>query len=297
MMNSKQQTLAELLSRQAIKEGFHESAIRDLVLFKASDQRARLQTLCEAFIVILGQGNVCCYVGGETYDFSVGSYLTLFLPMSLEIEVLEASLEAPLLAACIRVDLSRIATLLLQMDGVGEMLEKEETAVSSGIFTAPINDKLLDSTVRLLEALDNPRDITILSQAIIDEIYYRVLSDDRAGASSFRHLLEQRGQIQKIARAVNHIQSHLDEKVSVEYLARLVNMSVSSFHRSFKAVMHVSPVKYAQSMKLFRAQTLLKEGYTVSEAGYQVGYNSPAQFSREYKRHFGYTPSATAVST
>lgn len=57
--------------------------------------------------------------------------------------------------------------------------------------------------------------------------------------------------------------------------------------------MHVSPLQYAKSVKLQRAQALLQEGKNVSQAGYMVGYNSPLQFSREYKRHFGYPPSAT----
>jgi AraC-like DNA-binding protein len=70
-------------------------------------------------------------------------------------------------------------------------------------------------------------------------------------------------------------------------------MSSSGFYKSFQDVMHLSPLQYAKSMKLFRAQTLIQEGKSVSEAGYLVGYNSPAQFSREYKRHFGFTPSAT----
>jgi AraC-like DNA-binding protein len=70
-------------------------------------------------------------------------------------------------------------------------------------------------------------------------------------------------------------------------------LSSSGFYKSFKEVMHLSPLQYAKSVKLFRAQALIREGKNVSEAGYMVGYNNPAQFSREYKRHFGFSPSAT----
>ena len=107
------------------------------------------------------------------------------------------------------------------------------------------------------------------------------------------YLLQQRGQIQRVARAVEYIHQNLDEAVSVEKLADLVNMSSSGFHRSFKDVMHSSPLQYAKSIKLFKAQSYLREGKNANEAGYLVGYNSPAQFSREYKRHFGFVPSAT----
>jgi AraC-like DNA-binding protein len=79
----------------------------------------------------------------------------------------------------------------------------------------------------------------------------------------------------------------------VDELANMVHMSRPIFYENFRAVMHLSPLQYAKSVKLDRAQNLIKEGKKANEAGYLVGYNSPAQFSREYKRHFGYAPSAT----
>jgi len=108
-----------------------------------------------------------------------------------------------------------------------------------------------------------------------------------------RYLLQQRGEIQRISKAVGYIHQNLDKPVSVEGLAEMVHMGQTSFYENFKKVMHVSPLQYAKSVKLHRAQTLIQEGKKANEAGYLVGYNSPAQFSREYKRHFGFAPSAT----
>ena len=85
----------------------------------------------------------------------------------------------------------------------------------------------------------------------------------------------------------------MSEVVSVDELAGIVNMSTSGFRKTFREVMHMPPLQYAKSIKLNRAQTLIREGKNANEAGYMVGYNSPAQFSREYKRHFGFAPSAT----
>jgi AraC-like DNA-binding protein len=85
----------------------------------------------------------------------------------------------------------------------------------------------------------------------------------------------------------------MDQTISVEALAEMVNMSATTFHRHFKEVMHLAPLQYAKSIKLHRAQALILKGKRANEAGYMVGYNSPAQFSREYKRQFGYAPSAT----
>lgn len=85
----------------------------------------------------------------------------------------------------------------------------------------------------------------------------------------------------------------MDKAVSVENLAEMVHMSRSAFYDNFKSVMHTLPLQYAKLVKLFKARKLIKEGKNFSEAGYMVGYNGPAQFSREYNRHFGYSPSAT----
>lgn len=87
--------------------------------------------------------------------------------------------------------------------------------------------------------------------------------------------------------AVTYIHQNQDKPVSVERLAEIVHMGQTSFYENFRKVMHVSPLQYAKSVKLNRAQALIKEGKQANEAGYLVGYNSPAQFSREYKRHFG----------
>ena len=133
----------------------------------------------------------------------------------------------------------------------------------------------------------------IVGESVIDEIYYRLLKDERGG--TLVHLLQQRGQIQEIARAVEHVHRNLSAQISVDELATLVNMSSSGFHKKFKEVMHLSPLRYAKRTKPNRAQGYLGQGKSVSQAGFMVGYNSPAQFSREYKRHFGVSPSDDRV--
>jgi AraC-like DNA-binding protein len=89
---------------------------------------------------------------------------------------------------------------------------------------------------------------------------------------------------------------NLDQPVSVERLAEMVHMGQTTFYQNFRSVMHVSPLQYAKSVRLHKAQVLILEGKNASEASHMVGYNNPAQFSREYERHFGYSPSATSVA-
>ncbi|MCB0209133.1 MAG: AraC family transcriptional regulator [Anaerolineae bacterium] len=283
--------LVALVERNAPQEGTYVTDFKKFGTFKSSSRHTKMPSYYDPAIIMVGQGKKRCFIGNQTYEYGAGDYLISFLPMSLDVEIVEASPDKPFLAAGVSIDLIRLADVLLRMERVEGDVTKPVSTDPSGIFSAPLNDNLLDPTIRLLEALDNPRDAVILGDLIVDEIYYRILCDERGG--DLRTFLQQRGQIQRVAKAVQYIQQNINKPVSVEELAEMVHMSRTSFYEKFKEVMHVSPLQYAKEVKLLKAQTLLKEGKNASEAGYLVGYNSPAQFSREYKRHFGFAPSAT----
>jgi transcriptional regulator GlxA family with amidase domain len=129
-----------------------------------------------------------------------------------------------------------------------------------------LNDKLLDPAIRLFESLADPRDAAILGESIVDEIDYRLLCGERGG--ELRFLLQRRGQIQLIAKAVEHIHRNLDKPVSVDELARMVHMSRPTFYENFRAVMHISPLQYAKSVKLAKAQALIQGGKKANEKGF-----------------------------
>ena len=287
----KLEKLVALVEQHAPQEGISYTGIKNLGTFRSTTTHVRMPSYYEPAIVIVGQGKKQCYIGSETYEYGAGDYLILFLPMSLDVEIIEASPDKPFLAAGVGLDLGRLADVLLRIERAEGAVTKPVSTDPSGIFSAPLNDNLLDPTIRLLESLDNPRDAAVLGDLIVGEIYYRILCDERGG--DLRTFLQLRGQIQRVAKTVQYIHQNIEEPVSVEMLADMVHMSRTSFYENFKDVMHVSPLQYAKSVKLVKAQTLIKEGKNASEAGYLVGYNSPAQFSREYKLHFGFVPSAT----
>ncbi|KAA3655961.1 MAG: AraC family transcriptional regulator [Chloroflexi bacterium] len=282
-----------LLEKHTPEEGLNVTAVPDLITYRNSSTLEKCASVYEQGIVILGQGKKYCYVDGQKYDYSVGNYLSLYLPMPIDVEVIDASPERPLLMAGIKIDLIRIANILMKMDQAGQQPTPVEPLTPSVIFSKPVSKDLLDAVIRLLLTLDNPVERAVLGDSILDELYFRLICDDQSG--SLQRLLQHRGQVQQISKAVDHIHNHMDKVVSVNELASLANMSTSGFRKTFREVMHMPPLQYAKSIKLNQAQTFIREGKNASEAGYLVGYNSPAQFSREYKRHFGFAPSATVA--
>ena len=290
--DEKMQAFVALLEKHTPKEGGNYTDIPDVAIFRETSLQGRFNFVYEPAIMILGQGKKQSYVDGQKYDYSVGNYLSLYLPMPVEVEIVEASEKRPLLALGIKIDLVKIANILLKIDRAEQKPTQAEPLPPSAIFAKPLGDELLDAVIRLLRTLDNPVERAVLGDSILDELYFRLICDDQSG--SLRKLLQHRGQVQQISKAVNHIHNNMSAVVSVNELASLSNMSASGFRKSFREVMHMPPLQYAKSIKLNRAQLLMREGKNANEAGYMVGYNSPAQFSREYKRQFGYSPSATS---
>lgn len=289
---AKMDEFVKLLAQHTPNEGVNRTVLDNVGLSRMSHPIERTSVLYEPAIFMMGQGVKIAYIGDEVYKYHAGKYLILLLPMPLEVTVTDVSPECPALMVGFRLNLSRLASVSLRLDTVGTLpAHRFQNDNPSGIYTSSMDVPLLDAAIRMLRTLSDPVEAAMLGESILDEIYYRILREDRNG--TLRDFLQRQAQIQQIARAVDYIHQYIDQTISVEALAEMVNMSATTFHRHFKEVMHLPPLQYAKSIKLHRAQALIKEGKRANEAGYMVGYNSPAQFSREYKRQFGYAPSAT----
>ena len=286
--------LARLVEKHTPAEGINLTAIEGLGSYKSSERSSRLPAMDIPGIAVVVQGRKICHVGEAVHDYHAGAVIAGIYPIPVEVEVTEASPEQPYLVAGVELNMHRIAEVMLRMDRIEAISAKSVASFASNHFELELTPKLLDTLVRTFEVLDDPNDAAMLGSSLVDEIYYRALSGERG--ADLRRLLEQRGEIQRISTAVDYIHKNIDKPVSVDGLASLVHMSRTAFYNNFKEVMHVSPLQYAKSVKLFEAQRRIQAGERVNEAGYQVGYNSPAQFSREYKRLFGYSPSATVMA-
>ncbi|MET1068909.1 MAG: AraC family transcriptional regulator [Pseudomonas prosekii] len=281
--------MVALLAKLAPDEGYNLTALPDVRLLRSNRALQRTPVLYDPGIVIVCQGRKIGYWGEATYRYDAQHYLAVAVPVPFTMET-DASAEEPLLAIYLHLDFNLAAELMLQIDDLLQ-LSDQPSAEPKGMFASPMEPRLRQSVLRLLEALESPQEGRLLGPALVREIYYRILTGAQGG--SMRAALAARGQFGRISRALRTIHGSLGERLDVEQLAAQANMSVPTFHAHFKAVTHTSPMQYLKSTRLHQARLLMaRNGYSVARAAAQVGYESGSQFSREFKRLFGRTPTA-----
>ena len=189
----------------------------------------------------------------------------------------------------LELDPKEIASLLLDADAAGSVPARAERATARGLFLSQASPVFIESVLRLLRLLATPEDIRALAPLAEREILYRLLKSEEGWR--LRQIAAGHGQARRIAKAIAWLRTHFHEGLRVEALADEANMSVSSFHAHFKSVTAMSPLQYQKQLRLQEARRLLlTDTVDAATAGHRVGYESPSQFSREYRRAFGVPP-------
>jgi transcriptional regulator GlxA family with amidase domain len=199
--------------------------------------------------------------------------------------VTRASPSEPYLLLMLDLDAEKIAELAPKVFPHGVPQPRD----SRSLYVGDADAHIIDAATRLLELMAQPADAELLAPLVRDEILIRLL---RGPLGSRVVQIGQAGSsVQRIASAVSRLRANFDQTVSIEELATLVNMSVTSFHRQFKAVTGMSPLQYQKTLRLQEARRLmLATMLDAGSAGRRVGYGSASQFSREYNRFFGNAP-------
>jgi AraC-like DNA-binding protein len=289
--NDNRKRLASLLDEVAIREGMHQTNVEGVRLFRRSEPLHRGPMVYHPNIVIVGQGRKRAYIGDDVYEYDAFNYLVSSVPMPAECEA-DASPENPILIVAIDVEPVMLGELVLEMDD----LSTPVGPTPRGFSTTPMDDGLIEAVTRLLEFLKCPTDSRILGRQTVREIAYRVLRGEQGG--SLRALANRDDHFARIARVVKYIHVEYAKPLSVEELSRRAGMSVPVFHNHFKLVTACSPLQYLKRIRLDYAKRFMAhDGYNASTAARAVGYESPSQFSREFKRLFGMSPVEEAEHT
>lgn len=280
--------LAALITRHTDGKGngFHKTDIEQLEFQRESSVSAALHGVSEPIFAILVQGKKEALLGEETYRYSAAQYLVVSVDLPLSAFIVEATPEKPYLGFKLNLAPRQLCDIITAQ--TNPSISKKETSVR-GLFVSNADAPLLDCALRLTRLLDTPQDISILAPMIIREIYYRLLIGEQGEA--VRQIATSGSNMQRIAEAIALVKANFTKPIRIEDLARQASMSPSSFHYHFKEVTSMSPLQYQKQLRLLAARRLmLAEKSDAANAAYQVGYESPSQFSREYSRMFGAPP-------
>lgn len=277
--------LATAMERNLPRDGIHATAIPRVALIRASRPGEPLVALHQPALCLIAQGGKQVMLGEEVYPYAAPHHLVVSVDLPVTGQVTQASPEAPYL--CFRLDLDpgEIADVMLQ----AKLPEEPRRSSSRGLFIGETSPSLLDAVLRLVHLLEAPEDIPALAPLATREIVYRLLKSEHGWR--LNQIATANSQAQRIARAIGWLKAHFAEPLRIEDVAREVHMSTSSLHHHFKAVTAMSPLQYQKQLRLQEARRLLlSEDVDVATAGFRVGYESPSQFGREYRRMFGTPP-------
>ncbi|MEM9219576.1 MAG: AraC family transcriptional regulator [Cyanobacteria bacterium P01_F01_bin.150] len=244
-----------------------------------------LQTmLYKPSLCLILQGRKENHIGTHRMTVAAGESILVSHHLPVTSRVTEASEQRPYVALVLELDMV-IARSLYGEVGTAELEAVQARALNVGKTDAA----LVDAMGRLFDLVDRPLEAKVMVPLLLREIHFRLLLA-RHG-STLRQLLRQGSHSDRIAKAIAHIKQDYATPITVAELASLAGLSPSSFHEHFKALTATTPLQYQKDLRLLEARRLLMEGtHSVSGAAFEVGYESPTQFSREYSRKFGASP-------
>lgn len=279
--------IIESIDKLAKLEGVNSTLLPGVKVYRSSKSTPVAPLVYNQGIIFLAQGTKKVYLGNTTYEYNNENYLVLTVPLPLKCEAIVSN-DLPLLGIIIDIEIGVLNNIINTMgdDIIHQNLGTSKK--STGLFTAKTNDQFLSTIQRLLKSLENTTEVKMLGRDLIKELIYRIMCGENA--SSLYCLAMKNTKISKIEMALKEIHGNYQSNMDVEKLASLANMSLSSFHHTFKEVTASSPIQYLKKVRLSKAkEILIEEDVRVNEAARLVGYESVTQFSREFKRYFGHT--------
>jgi AraC-like DNA-binding protein len=266
-----------------------ETGIPRVAMVQGEIPEHRLSAVYEPMINLILTGSKTMTVGERTFAYDPATYFVMSVDLPAVGSVHPSADGEPYLAVSLTLHPPTVAALISDLP-----VQVCSTLFGSGFSVAPVGEELLDAWVRMLRLMDRPDEIAVLAPAYEREILFRVLQGPLGWM--LRDIAAPDAAISRIGVAIHWIRENFAKPLRVEALAEMASLSVSAFHRHFKAVTALSPIQYQKQVRLLHARTLLMSGEgNATSVAFGVGYESPNQFSREYARQFGLPPSRDLI--
>lgn len=278
-------TLKNLLEQNSKNEGITSTSIPGVEIFKATSTTVPLPVVYQPSLCVLAQGQKQVFLDRDIFDYKAGQFLTVTVDLPLHSQITQATPAEPYLLFKVNIDAAVIAELAPYTEQKAHL----ESTTGKGLFVGDIDSGTANAIMRLAELLATPEHVPVLAEQTKREMFYRLLCGDHGPLIAQMAIKD--SHLRRIGNAVQCIKQEFRNPLSVAHLAQLADMSVSSFHAHFKTITGLSPLQYQKSLRLLAARNMMAaENLDAAATAYQVGYESPSQFSREYARMFGSPP-------
>lgn len=279
------EVFSKSIARWTDKIGLHETAISALAFSRRDGPTEPTSVMYEPSICLVGQGAKRVMLADQTYEYDVHHFLITSVDIPAVVQVTKASRKIPYLGLRLKLDRRMMSELMVDSSLPPPKIKQSSRGMATGQVSLP----LLTAFQRLIDLLDEPKDIPILAPIFQREIVYRLLVGEQG--IRLREIALTGSQSNQIVRAIDWLKGHYTEPLLIDDLATQVHMSPSTFHHHFRALTAMSPLQYQKWLRLNEARRLmLTDQLDAASAAFQVGYESPSQFNREYRRRFGDSP-------
>jgi AraC-like DNA-binding protein len=282
--------LVEMAARLAPRQGYNSTSLPGLRILRSEALLEDVPVLYRPGAVFVLQGAKQGFLDGEVYRYDADHYLAVSVPVPFRMAS-QADPDCPLLAIYLDFDVHLAAEITAVMTGMAvKSCPSDGDEQARSLVSSPMEPSICDVLRRLLEALQEPQECTVLGPGLIRELHYRVMTGPQAGP--LLATLQREGAANRVVQSLSMIRERYHEKLTVPALAQAAGMSVASYYTGFKALTGSSPIQYIKAMRLHEARLMIvRREASIATVALQVGYVSPAQFSRDFKRHFHRNPS------
>ncbi len=260
-------------------------------IYQRDEPSALEAYLYEPVLCMVLQGAKMMRSGDQSVLIGAGDALVVSQHLPVVSRITQASPQEPYLAIVLSLNLTTLRELYAQLDG----LQNHEK--SDGAFSCtPSNAGWIEPLHRYLAMAHDQTALSVLGPQLLREIHFRLLTSSTGAL--LRGLLATDSYASRISRSIGVIRQQLSAPLRVPEIAQQIGMSNTAFHTHFKSVTGTTPLQYQKNLRLITGMELMEHrGCSVASAAYEVGYESPTHFSRDYKRKFGRNPSASKASS
>ena len=280
--------LISLIKENSNTEGLILTNISSLKFYTTTQISEFVSIIYEPSLCIAIQGSKAVGFGDEMYSYSSEKYLIVSTHIPANVRIEEASKEKPYYSIIINFTLEQIYDVIKELND--DLQESKNKILQKSLCFDVLDDFLLEPLFRLLKLSQRKDNVEFLSNLILKEIIYILL---QRNSDFFKQYVLEGNIANQIVKAITEIKDNFSQSINMKNLSKNIGMSESSLYNNFKKITTMSPLQFQKKIRLEEAkQMLINQNLDAAQVAFEVGYESPSQFNREYSRMFGMSPKA-----